>query len=65
VKIVVTFSGLDPSRLAERIDQRLRDRRTTRITTIRRPRASNDADSSPPVQSPRPANRRPRRDRRS
>jgi hypothetical protein len=64
VKIDVTFSGLDPSRLAERIDQRLRERRATRATTVASLRSSDDA-GPPPVQQPRPANRRPRRDRRS
>jgi len=64
VKIAVTFSGLDPRRLAERIDQRLRERRAARTTTVTRPRSSDDAD--PPSSQPtRPVNRPSRGDRRS
>jgi|LNFM01.1.fsa_nt_gb hypothetical protein len=64
MKIVVTFSGLDPHRLAERIEQCLRDRRATPTTTIARLR-SNDVADPPTTRPPRPANRRSRRDRRS
>ena len=64
MKIAVTFSGLDPRRLAERIDQRLRERRATRTVTVTRANSNGDADP-PPTQPTRPAIWRPRRDRRS
>jgi hypothetical protein len=63
VKIVVTFSGLDPNRLAEHVDRHLRERRATRAT-VARPRPADDIE---PLSSqlPRPSRRRSRRDRRS
>jgi len=63
VKIVVTFSGLEPNRLAEYVDRRLRERRATRVT-IARPRSADDVEP-PSSQPPRPSRRRSRRDRRS
>ena len=63
MKIAVPFSGLDPRRLAEHVDRRLRERRAAR-TTIERPRSGDDAEPQP-SQPPRAVNRRTRRDRRS
>jgi hypothetical protein len=63
VKIDVTFSGLDPRRLAEHVERRLRERRASRAA-VTRPR-SIDEDVPPSTQPPRPAGRRPGRDRRS
>jgi hypothetical protein len=63
MKIVVTFSGLDPTRLAEHVERRLREDRATRLP-VTMPRTRDDAapPSSPPF---RPARWRLRRDRRS
>lgn len=62
MKIAVTFSGLDPSRLAERIQQRLREREAARTTYAT---SSPDDADLPPASLSRPPRRRPRRDRRS
>ena len=59
MKIAVTFSGMDSRRLAEHVEQRLRERRATRAPVIR---TRDDAVDDTP---PRPARWRSRRDRRS
>lgn len=58
MKIAVTFSGLEPHRLAEHVERRLRERRASHATAAARP--INDAETSSPS---RPAGRPPRRDR--